>query len=173
MALPIQPDVAAQHLKLARRMSQHSLTEARRSIFDLRAGTQDGNVDVSSEIRSAVAFVTAGRNVITEFDLDPAPVNGETGQQIVRIVQEAAANAGKHASATRIRTELRRFANSLRIRVEDDGRGFDASEALTTSGGHFGVLGMQERAERINGTFQLRTEPGKGTTIEVVVPLPS
>ena len=97
----------------------------------------------------------------------------EIGQQIVRIVQEAAANAARHAGATRIRTEIRRCGDALRVRVEDNGRGFDASQAFSTTGGHFGLLGMQERAERINGSFDLRTEPGKGTTIEVVVPLPS
>ena len=59
----------------------------------------------------------------------------------------------------------------MMVEIRDNGSGFDATGALTASGGHFGLLGMQERAERINGTFELRTAPGQGTTIKVTVPL--
>jgi signal transduction histidine kinase len=55
------------------------------------------------------------------------------------------------------------------LSVQDDGVGFDAGKATTLAGGHFGLLGMRERAEKINGEFRLWSEPGKGTKITVSV----
>jgi len=59
----------------------------------------------------------------------------------------------------------------LSLRVEDDGRGFEQQEAFRASGGHFGLLGMRERAERLGGALNLRSHPGDGTEVEVTVPL--
>ena len=53
------------------------------------------------------------------------------------------------------------------MRVEDDGAGFDVEQAMALSAGHFGLLGMRERAERIHGAFNIRSVPGRGTTIKV------
>src|SRR5260370_465210 len=59
----------------------------------------------------------------------------------------------------------------LRMRVADDGEGFEQTDAFSDIGGHFGLLGMRERAERLGGDLQLRSEPGEGTEVEVTVPL--
>jgi signal transduction histidine kinase len=57
------------------------------------------------------------------------------------------------------------------MRVEDDGEGFEQGEAFSVLNGHFGLLGMRERAERLGGELRLRSEPGAGTQVEVTVPL--
>jgi signal transduction histidine kinase len=59
----------------------------------------------------------------------------------------------------------------LRMRVADDGEGFEQTDAFSDVGGHFGLLGMRERAERLGGDLQLRSELGEGTEVEVTVPL--
>lgn len=172
MMLPLQPEDAARHLQLARRMSQHSLTEARRSIVDLRAESLETS-DFGSAIRAAARFITAGTQVRTEVEVEPAVTAPARGveQQLLRIAQEAISNAVKHAAASRVRVDLRCFGKVLRLTIRDDGRGFDTSQAFISTGGHFGLLGMRERAERIHGEFRLESAPGAGTTIEVTVPV--
>jgi nitrate/nitrite-specific signal transduction histidine kinase len=57
--------------------------------------------------------------------------------------------------------------------VRDDGRGFDSSGALSMTDGHFGLLGMRERAERVGGQFDVASHAGAGTQITVSIPLDS
>ena len=58
------------------------------------------------------------------------------------------------------------------LRIKDDGRGFDQNGVFATLGGHFGLIGMRERAERLGGELRLASHPGEGTEVEVSVPLP-
>jgi signal transduction histidine kinase len=59
---------------------------------------------------------------------------------------------------------------ALHLRIKDDGRGFEPSGGFSIVGGHFGILGMRERAERLGGRFDLASRPGSGTQVEVRVP---
>jgi signal transduction histidine kinase len=59
----------------------------------------------------------------------------------------------------------------LRLRVKDDGNGFDLPKTFHMSGGHFGILGMGERAHRFGGEFKIQSRPGAGTEIEVTIPI--
>jgi len=92
-------------------------------------------------------------------------------QHLLRIAQEAVTNALKHAGARMIRVELAVEDRKLRLRVKDDGRGFEPSRAFSVIGGHFGILGMRERAERLGGELDLSSQLGLGTQVEVTVPL--
>jgi signal transduction histidine kinase len=92
-----------------------------------------------------------------------------------RLVQEAVTNALRHAEPRRIGIRMQRANGALRIRIEDDGRGFDGPEALARAAdeGHIGVVGMRERIRAVDGTFRIHSEPDRGTTIEVEIPLPA
>jgi nitrate/nitrite-specific signal transduction histidine kinase len=59
----------------------------------------------------------------------------------------------------------------LQLVVRDDGRGFELSGVFVLVGGHFGLLGMRERAERMGGNLEVSSEPGAGTEVRVSVPL--
>jgi two-component system sensor histidine kinase DegS len=61
----------------------------------------------------------------------------------------------------------------IRVRVADDGCGFDPAEALAVAGEHFGIVGMRERTERLGGSFRLRSAPGSGTELVFEAPLRS
>ena len=89
---------------------------------------------------------------------------------LLRIVTEAVTNAVKHADARHIVAGIEFASDALTVRVRDDGHGFNSATAMKLSGGHFGLLGMRERAQRIGGTLDLRTSPGSGTEIVVRVP---
>jgi signal transduction histidine kinase len=89
-----------------------------------------------------------------------------------RVVQEALANVGKHADATRVSVFVGADQNSLRIEVEDDGKGFDTAAAREfLAGGRVGLASMRERVELASGTFAVRSNPGRGTAVMATIPL--
>lgn len=106
---------------------------------------------------------------------------------VYRIVQEALTNVLKHTQATAVSVIVERRRTSLSVIVEDNGIGFDpdapsavpppAAPAGQPDGSgaarlHFGLLGMQERAALVGGSFQIESAPGAGTTIYVQIPCP-
>ncbi len=165
-------DLARKHLELARKMVRHSLTEARRSVMDLRASALEGH-DLPAALSEAAHQWTAGSAVQIRVDVEgeSRTLPEETEQHLLRIAQEAVTNAVKHARASQVRIHLAMAGRKLSLSVADNGRGFEQDEAFSEVGGHFGLLGMRERAERLGGELQLHSEPGQGTEVAVTVPL--
>lgn len=85
-----------------------------------------------------------------------------------RIVQESLTNAARHAGATRVRLEVQRRDGWMEIQIEDDGAGFDVESALAKNRG---LGGMRERVQLVGGTFQIESEPGKGTRELIRLPI--
>jgi signal transduction histidine kinase len=89
--------------------------------------------------------------------------------ELYRIAQEALTNALKHATASRIEVRLAYQADGVALRIADDGRGFDAATAAAGPPGHFGLLGMHERAHQIGGDLRIAAGAAGGTVVEVLV----
>jgi signal transduction histidine kinase len=85
------------------------------------------------------------------------------------VVQEAIANVVKHAAARTVRVVLACEPTRIRLVVTDDGRGFVVDPDFRAYGGHLGLLGMQERAHQARGTLTVRSWPGRGTEVVLVV----
>jgi PAS domain S-box-containing protein len=158
---------ARTHLTQLRELQREALAEMRALIFELRPGNleQDG---LTRALRTHTAALQGriGLPVVVESSLtERLPLGIE--EVLYRIAQEALHNVVKHASARQVRVELDRPGSSVRLRVRDDGKGFDQ---LAVPDGHLGLAGMRARADRIGATFSCRSEPGSGTTIEVTVP---
>jgi signal transduction histidine kinase len=85
---------------------------------------------------------------------------------VYRMVQEALNNAARHAAAKNARVELKQTSDAIRVKITDDGRGFDPQR---TRG--MGLLGMEERVKRLGGTIQIDSQPGAGTTVHAELPL--
>ena len=174
VALKLNGDlsVVRQQLDLARKMARHSLTEARRSVTDLRTPDLEDQ-DLPTALKSAARRWTAGSAAEVQVKIEEVKdrLPGEVEQNLLRIAQEAVANALKHAKPRNILVELQRTNGFLRLLVKDDGLGFDPSAAFSGLNGHYGILGMQERAERMGGRFDLSSDVGCGTQVEVRVPL--
>jgi signal transduction histidine kinase len=85
-------------------------------------------------------------------------------------------NAAHHSKGSNawVRLSYLQVDGTVRVKlaIRDDGQGFDPAGTFDPSAGHFGILGMQERAERIGGTFRLESHPGGGTLVEVSAPVP-
>jgi signal transduction histidine kinase len=177
MCLLTDPGAARRYLELARKMARHSLTEARRSVMDLRASALEGH-DLPAALSQAARQWTAGSEVQVHVDIVHLDVAGgartlpeETEQHLLRIAQEAVANTVKHARAREVRIRLEMENGRLSLSVTDDGQGFEQTDAFSEIGGHFGLLGMRERAERLGGELELHSTPGRGTQVEVKVPI--
>jgi ligand-binding sensor domain-containing protein/signal transduction histidine kinase len=90
--------------------------------------------------------------------------------EVYRIGREGLVNAFRHSGATSIELEIEYGPRELRLFVRDDGRGMDAGVLRSGADGHWGITGMQERAERIGGSLKMRSRAGAGTEIDLRVP---
>ncbi len=141
--------------------------------MDLRASVLEGQ-DLAAALQSGAKLWTAGSGVKVHVDVAGSQ-NGlpqEFEQHLLRIAQEAVTNALKHAGASQIWVKLHTEARKLYLRIVDNGHGFEHQDVFSSIGGHFGLIGMRERAERLGGEMRLASHPGEGTEVEVTVPLP-
>lgn len=91
---------------------------------------------------------------------------------LYRITQESLNNVAKHAKAGHVRVTVDQHDGTVRLRVRDDGVGFDASNTgQLLREGHYGLAGMRERASLVGGTLEVGSIPGHGTTVEVRLPM--
>jgi len=166
--LPAAPS-ASNVLEVAESMLRHTQSEARSSIWDLRARALE-NGSLESALRTMAGYSGDGLPVTISVAVEgePCPLPGRLQHHLLRIGQEATTNAIKHAKAGNIRLTLHYADESIRLSVEDDGTGFDMGENPSRPG-HFGFLGMRERAEKIGGRFVVSSSAGTGTRIEVTV----
>jgi PAS domain S-box-containing protein len=103
--------------------------------------------------------------VVTPPDLELADPHATA---VFRIIQESLANAARHAHAARVEVDLSLTDGEIRLRVRDDGRGFDLSDPRKPNS--FGLVGLRERAHLVDGEIRIDTAPGRGTSIEVRIP---
>jgi two-component system, NarL family, sensor histidine kinase DegS len=86
------------------------------------------------------------------------------------LIREALQNAIRHAAPSRLSVRFGFERKRLRVEIEDDGLGFD-SEVDPESSRHYGLVGMRERVEQLDGDFQLMSSPGQGTRVRLSIPL--
>jgi signal transduction histidine kinase/ligand-binding sensor domain-containing protein len=145
------------------------LRETRQSVAGLRAvaTTQTG---LAGAISRAVREITETKDLKTELKLESASreLPPEMEYQVLRIVREAVNNAVKHADASQLEVSLHYNPENLVIRVKDDGTGF--TKDVNPGPGHYGIIGMKERASQIGATIDLVTQPGSGTAITLTLP---
>jgi PAS domain S-box-containing protein len=164
MLLEKDPVAARDQLTQLRELQKEALAEMRALIFELRPGNleQDGLVRALKTHASALQG-RLGLPIVVESDLaDRLPLAAE--EVLYRIAQEALHNVVKHAAAHSVRVDVRREAGAVRLRVEDDGKGFDPDRVPD---GHLGLAGMRARADRVGAEFSCLSKPGDGTTVEV------
>src|SRR5215204_3651592 len=156
-------------LRRALSLTQSNLEEARRSVLDLRASPLEDR-PLSEALKTLVERWEAETGIAARYGAvngsRPLPPSVEAA--LYRICQEALTNVARHAGAGRATVRLVATPDRVRLVVEDDGRGFDASEVPED---RHGIVGMRERAEVLGGTLEVRSGPGEGTRIEATVPL--
>jgi signal transduction histidine kinase len=170
MQLPDVKSDLRERLDEACDLTRYSLAEARRSITDLRSDELECP-ELGAALPEIAQRMAAALQTRIQIIGAPRKLNPTMERNLLRIFQEALANAVKHAHAGTVEVELRYAPNSLALRVRDDGRGFDPESLSPAGSGHYGLIGMRERAERIGGHLTLNSRPGEGTELLVDVPL--
>ncbi len=152
---------------------QDAYAEVRQSILSLRtAGEMEKGLLKAIE-ESAADFAEQNSIPVEVALAEEGEVSfpPEAEVQLVRIVQEALANVRKHARASKVWVRLIRTEGEAVLTVEDDGAGFDVSEAERRKRRCFGLLTMRERAESIGARLDVTSVPGEGTRVQVRFPI--
>ncbi|MFD9031903.1 sensor histidine kinase [Streptomyces sp. NPDC059567] len=166
-------ELARVHLRRAAGLARHSLGEARRSVQNLSPVALEHDT-LPEALKKTVADWSERTGITARFTVTGTeePLHDEVAATLLRIAQEALANAERHSGASRAGVTLSYMGDEVTLDVRDDGRGFDPGAVpARTGGGGFGLDGMRARAERLAGAVALETEPGEGTAISARVPL--
>jgi len=125
-----------------------------------------GSAPFDSALKRYVDFLVADGEIEVEVQIDPGVTLAPDEEiEVFRIVQEGLANARKHAGASKAEVSIIQQGDRRIVRVSDDGSGFESDDP----GAGQGLKNMRSRAASIQGAFSLRSTPGKGTAIEVVL----
>jgi signal transduction histidine kinase len=147
------------------------ITGLRRLMAELRPAVLDEQgleVALHNQVRAFEATSGVACAISTGLHSRLAP---DLETVLYRVTQESLNNVGKHAGASRVTVSLAAENGSVRLRINDDGAGFDpAVAAKLLSEGHFGLAGMRERVEMVGGHLAIDSAPGKGTTVAVDMP---
>jgi two-component system, NarL family, sensor kinase len=150
--------------------ARQSLDEARRSIRSLRSPALE-NRSLPEAIGALSRQFTADTGVRVRLEIaDVGPLPGDVETELFRIASEALTNIRKHASAREASLTLDTLRGRLRLTVADTGSGFRLRGARSRG---FGLAGIEDRARTAGGRADIRSRPGRGTTITVTIPLAS
>jgi len=141
--------------------------EVRRSIASLQQGPHPPQ-SLQELIFEVVSELGGNEDSVVQFQTsvaDPLFLPLGLTEQVMRIVQEAALNARRHAAASGIEVHLEKQGNSYVVTVLDDGQGFDVD--AVPGGEHFGLHIMHARAARIDGHLEVESAPGRGTQVRL------
>jgi signal transduction histidine kinase len=172
-ALQDRPEAARGHLDTARRLARESLGEARRSVHALRPGPlEEGRlVDAIAAVARDWSRTSGVPAAVTSVG-EARPLPSETEVTLLRVAQEALANAGRHARPSAVALTLAFGDGQVSLDVTDDGVGFDPAARRSGNGsGGFGLTAMRERVATLRGSLDVESGPGQGTTVVATIPV--
>ncbi len=166
------PDNASHHLKLARNLTRQGQTEVRHSVWGLRsrAGEKFNFVNALNVSGRQIAN-DAGIQIQIQTHGETQPLSEIVEENLLRIGQEAITNAVKHSGASTVKIELAFSPEKVTLEINDNGKGFDPDHCAGPNEGHFGLLGIRERAERMGGQATINSSPGAGACIRIEIPI--
>jgi signal transduction histidine kinase len=162
---------AKQSLARALRLCKSALDEGRRTLNDLRTVSLSA-ADLVKSFSQLTNELT--RDAGTEIDVTvegrERSLNATMGNDVLQVGRQAITNALQHAHARKIHVLLSYGERLLQIRVQDNGRGINEETLNLGRPGHYGIIGMKERAERLGGSISIGSRVGKGTEVTLTVP---
>ncbi|MCP4442739.1 MAG: GAF domain-containing sensor histidine kinase [Aureispira sp.] len=147
-------------------LAKSNLTEIRNSVLDLRTTVLQENM-----LPTALKLLLAPSNLDNHFSIlgEYKPLSKRLEMGVYRIAQEAINNSLQHAQATQLHLELKYSPTQLLLSIKDNGIGNVQMDISNQT--HFGLIGMQERAKLLGGSFTISSLKDKGTTIQIIIPL--
>jgi len=148
--------------------ARSTLADARRAIDDLRSGDLP-DIDLETMVRAEADRFTAANGIPCELSIVlPPSLSDDVRECALRVVREALTNIARHAQAQHAALSFCPGDHTLDIELCDDGVGFDPAQI---SAGHYGLIGLQERARLIGGALSIESASGQGTTLRVQLPI--
>lgn len=167
------PSQAHRHLDEAKRTARESMDEARRIVWALRPEALEG-ASLSEAFSRLAGRWSEANGVVVEVAVTGSPrrLHPETEVTLLRVAQEALANVGKHAGASRVVLTLSYMEDRVALDAQDDGVGFEsAGNGFGHGLGGFGLRAMRERVEHNGGRLLVESEPGRGTALVAELPV--
>lgn len=162
-------DKTQEILQQALTRARGTLVDARRAIADLRIELFDPQSLGEGITREVERFRNA-TGIPCEMTLNlPERITDEVSEHIFRTITEGLGNIARHAQASQAAVEFSGDNHQFIVRIWDDGIGFDPEAEITRSG-HYGLLGIRERARLAGGVLTIESSPGKGTQIHLSLP---
>jgi signal transduction histidine kinase len=172
-ALDKDPALLGPQLAKASRDARATLMDVRQYMTALRQ-SETGGLNLPVTLGRLVDDLRrqTGLHVQMEESGEPRELDAVVERAVIRIVGEALRNVAQHAGASTAKVGLLYDQDGVVVTVEDDGKGFDVDETFrgAEDRGHFGVVGMRERAEAASGHLVMRSEPGKGSIVRASIP---
>lgn len=154
-------------VQLTRQNARTTLVEARRAIHDLRSETP-AQSNLGEAIRAEIQHFSQTTDIACRCDPGPfETIPAVPGEQIFQAIKEGLANVARHACAQMVWIRIRSSGAMYDLEICDDGQGFDPEHVAA---GHYGLLGLRERARQHGGELHIRSIPGKGTCLRMCLP---
>jgi signal transduction histidine kinase len=170
-AARVSPDSTEvrRHVESIKRLAEASVQVIRNMSLLLRPSMLDDlGLVPALEWQAREIFKRTGLRVQVTADENASELPDEHKTCIYRVVQEALHNCARHAQARNVTVEVHRQPSQIVLTVEDDGHGFDAGRVRG-----LGLVGMEERVHHLGGALRVKSRPGAGTSIAVMLPLAS
>ena len=172
-ALDRDPGALGPQLAKAARDARATLSDVRQYMAALRQTEESGGLNLPVTVARLADDLRRQSGVAVDFE--------ETGPErqlepfveraVIRIIGEGLRNVGQHSGASNAKVILRYDDEQVVATIEDDGKGFESNELQTAEErGHYGIVGMRERAEGVGGQLVVRSEPGRGTIVRATIP---
>lgn len=150
-------------LETAKQLASQSLTDVRTAIQSIR----HPDFNLNEAVNSLARQMQQTQSLDIRVDIKAQDISSAVGYQLFRIIQECLTNVMKHAEASQVNVLLRHDSKKIELSVSDNGKGL----SLQGKSGGFGIKGMQERVESMHGTVEIQSQPGQGTSLQVVIPI--
>ncbi|HEX4845218.1 MAG TPA: two-component regulator propeller domain-containing protein, partial [Geothrix sp.] len=162
------PEPVLTRLGHARELAAASLQEARRSVMALSPRKPEG-ADLLGSLRILSDRLLAGTGIQVELAQSgtPRPLGPRVEEELLRMAQEALTNALRHGKARWVRVTIQHGSRQVRLRIEDDGQGFDPSKGASG----YGLRSIRETLRQLRGHIDIDSGPGLGTRITITLPL--
>ena len=152
----------------AKRILASCRRELRCCIWDLRGNALDAE-NLADAVKATLAPHLGGCSLALDFDVPSSSLSEAIRHAALSIIREATVNAIRHGHARTIAVSGELAGRRLSFSVVDDGKGFDPENCRGSEEGHFGLMGMKERAKSFNGSFSISSSPENGTEIAVTM----
>jgi PAS domain S-box-containing protein len=173
LAAARNPEDLEQNIGRTQRLVAHSVTIVHEFARELRPAVLD-DLGLIPALKTFIKHFHSKTGIVVRLSAGPevTQMNGDKRAVLYRVAQEALTNIARHAKARRVEVKIQKLDHTVCLTITDDGKGFKPELLLQKrKQQRLGLVGMRERAQMVMGTFTIQSEPGKGTTVRVQIPL--